>query len=347
MDRVKLANFLIELRKEKALLQNDIAELFMVSPQAVSKWERGESIPDIEILERIAKFYNISIEELLNGERKKEEAKQEQVLDVQNVENKRIKVFNIIFSSIFLGLLIMLSFLPFFEINIGNHHTLTNSLYQLIFVANSAMANVLMLLAFLCFAGATIIDIVAASLKKYNIGLLIVRNFCAFVSLGVFVGVLILYVYHPVTSTASGSILITILNSIYSICLLCFNSHKIEYQNKEQKNNNSSLFIKLAIIFALIMCENFVSYDTNYEMFLLSLLSLLPYIGVSIAMYFAKNKKVLYILSIILNIIIIVVAIIGYDCCYSYQSGYAYISLLSVINLILLITTKSFKAKYQ
>lgn len=42
----------------------------MVTPQAVSKWEKGESIPDIETLEKITKFYDLTVEELLEGERK-------------------------------------------------------------------------------------------------------------------------------------------------------------------------------------------------------------------------------------------------------------------------------------
>ena len=68
MNRPKMANLLIELRKNKDLTQQDVAELFYVSPQAVSKWEKGDSIPDIETLEKLSKFYQISIEEILNGE---------------------------------------------------------------------------------------------------------------------------------------------------------------------------------------------------------------------------------------------------------------------------------------
>ena len=47
MNKEKMASYLVNLRKEKGLLQQDVAEIFMVTPQAVSKWEKGESIPDI------------------------------------------------------------------------------------------------------------------------------------------------------------------------------------------------------------------------------------------------------------------------------------------------------------
>lgn len=77
MNRVKMADFLIELRKEKNLLQQEVAEIFMVTTQAVSKWERGESIPDISILERMSEFYGVTIEEILNGERKELHQKKE------------------------------------------------------------------------------------------------------------------------------------------------------------------------------------------------------------------------------------------------------------------------------
>ncbi len=69
MDKIKIGNFLYELRKEKELTQADVSTICCVSIQAVSKWENGDSIPDVELLQTLAKFYNISIEELLNGEK--------------------------------------------------------------------------------------------------------------------------------------------------------------------------------------------------------------------------------------------------------------------------------------
>lgn len=68
------AKLLVELRKEHNYTQNDIAEICGVSYQAVSKWERGENLPDTMILKELAHLYNISVDELLNGvlEEKKE-----------------------------------------------------------------------------------------------------------------------------------------------------------------------------------------------------------------------------------------------------------------------------------
>ena len=54
------------LRKSKVLTQEELAEKLSVSSQAVSKWETGASSPDISLLPLIARFFNISIDELFN-----------------------------------------------------------------------------------------------------------------------------------------------------------------------------------------------------------------------------------------------------------------------------------------
>lgn len=70
MDIENIGKFLLELRKENSLTQKDIATLCNVSAQAVSKWERGISIPDIELLERLSVLYKLSINELISGEKR-------------------------------------------------------------------------------------------------------------------------------------------------------------------------------------------------------------------------------------------------------------------------------------
>lgn len=71
MNREKMANYLIELRKGKDLSQASLAELMGVTFQAVSKWERSEAIPDITILEQLSKLYGVTIDEIINGEPRK------------------------------------------------------------------------------------------------------------------------------------------------------------------------------------------------------------------------------------------------------------------------------------
>ncbi|QWC00155.1 helix-turn-helix domain-containing protein [Mycoplasmatota bacterium] len=70
MDNQLIGKFLLKLRKEKGLTQKEIAKLCSVSTQAVSKWERGDSVPDIELLNRLSILYSITINEIIDGERK-------------------------------------------------------------------------------------------------------------------------------------------------------------------------------------------------------------------------------------------------------------------------------------
>ena len=73
MDQHKIGVFLKELRKEKNLTQEQFAQQLNVSGRTVSRWETGTNMPDISLLAEIASFYNVSIPEIIDGERKNEE----------------------------------------------------------------------------------------------------------------------------------------------------------------------------------------------------------------------------------------------------------------------------------
>ncbi len=68
MDQEKIGKFIYKLRKEKGLTQKDIAEKLNISDNSVSKWERGINIPDISYLPFLADIFNVTVNELLNGE---------------------------------------------------------------------------------------------------------------------------------------------------------------------------------------------------------------------------------------------------------------------------------------
>lgn len=74
MESEKLGSLIKELRKDKKLTQEEFGSILGVSGKAVSKWERGESIPDILTLKNISKTFNLSLDELL-GERVKKKKK--------------------------------------------------------------------------------------------------------------------------------------------------------------------------------------------------------------------------------------------------------------------------------
>lgn len=77
MDQVKTGSFLKQLRKERNLTQENLAEKLNVSNRTISRWETGSNMPDIGMLVEIADFYDVSIPEIINGERKSENMDQE------------------------------------------------------------------------------------------------------------------------------------------------------------------------------------------------------------------------------------------------------------------------------
>jgi len=77
MEQKKIGNFLKNLRKEKGITQEMLAEKLSVSGRIVSRWETGNNMPDISLLIELAEFYDISIPEIVNGERKNEKMNEE------------------------------------------------------------------------------------------------------------------------------------------------------------------------------------------------------------------------------------------------------------------------------
>jgi len=67
MKENKVAELLVHLRKTYGYTQSDLAEKLDVSFQAVSKWERGENLPDAFTLVELARIYEISVDEILKG----------------------------------------------------------------------------------------------------------------------------------------------------------------------------------------------------------------------------------------------------------------------------------------
>ena len=69
MDCTSVGSFIAELRKEKGLTQAELAERVGVTGGAVSKWERGLCYPDIETVVRLAEVLDLSVGEILAGQR--------------------------------------------------------------------------------------------------------------------------------------------------------------------------------------------------------------------------------------------------------------------------------------
>ena len=96
MDQKKIGSFLKELRKEKGITQEKLAEELNVTGRTVSRWETGANMPDISLLVEISEFFDVSIPEIINGERKSENMNEEvkevvdKLSDYANAEKETI-----------------------------------------------------------------------------------------------------------------------------------------------------------------------------------------------------------------------------------------------------------------
>lgn len=95
MDLQKMGLFLKDLRKEKGLTQEELAEKFYVSSRSISRWERGSNMPDIETLLILADFYGVELVEILNGSRRSEMKNEEREtnIKVSEYEKENNKIF--------------------------------------------------------------------------------------------------------------------------------------------------------------------------------------------------------------------------------------------------------------
>ena len=91
MDLSKIGKLIKEKRKEKSLTQEELASKLSISDKAVSKWERGLSLPDISLLIPLSEILDISLYELLSGEKTKEEKVDDTLKSTINYSNQVIK----------------------------------------------------------------------------------------------------------------------------------------------------------------------------------------------------------------------------------------------------------------
>ena len=124
MDLVKIGRFLQELRKEKGLTQEQLAEQMGVARRTVSRWETGSNMPDLDVLLELSDLYAVGLREILSGERKSEPMEQElketvlQVADYSNEGKARLlrrirgKTLRLLILGLLLALICLWRFWP-------------------------------------------------------------------------------------------------------------------------------------------------------------------------------------------------------------------------------------------
>jgi transcriptional regulator with XRE-family HTH domain len=101
MNQEKIGRFIAELRKEKNMTQQELADKLNITDRAISHWENGRSMPDAGVILDLCKILNINVNELLSAKKIKEEKynerAEESLLEMRReieTQNKRILTLN-------------------------------------------------------------------------------------------------------------------------------------------------------------------------------------------------------------------------------------------------------------
>lgn len=97
MSPSETGRFIAECRKEKNLTQMQLAEKLNITNRAVSKWETGKSMPDVSIMLDLCSILDITVNELLSGERiameNYQEKAEENLMDLQKKKEKAVEAW--------------------------------------------------------------------------------------------------------------------------------------------------------------------------------------------------------------------------------------------------------------
>ena len=144
-----------ELRKNRGLTQEELAEALYVSRTAISKWESGRGYPNIDSLKEISKFFSISIDDLLSGEKLLSIAEKENQFNIRNLCDL---LFGMVDVCAF-----MLILLPLYPNAVDGH------IYSVNLLAYTEIASFYLLLYWTFFVSLIILGVVKILLIKLRI----------------------------------------------------------------------------------------------------------------------------------------------------------------------------------
>lgn len=123
MDPKKTGIIISDARKKLKMTQKDLADKLYISDKAVSKWERGLCFPDISVLIPLTEILNISLYDLLRGEKVNKKEVEETIKNTINYSNgeiKRKKKKYIIISSIIISIIVLVSIISLIFVSKNN-----------------------------------------------------------------------------------------------------------------------------------------------------------------------------------------------------------------------------------
>ena len=142
---------LCELRKNKGLTQEELAEALYVSRTAISKWESGRGYPSIDSLKEISKFFSVSIDELLSGEKIISIAEKENKSNLKNMCSLCFGITDILYLTLII--------LPLYSISAGERICAVN---LFVFIEktlfNQMVFPIMFLLIMLCGAAKAVLS---------------------------------------------------------------------------------------------------------------------------------------------------------------------------------------------
>lgn len=114
-----LSSNLLLLRKNKGITQKDLSEGINVSDKSISRWERGDSVPDLQALKDLAVFYDVSVDYLLSERQDISENKQKYLQKVQRLTKLRqiIITLMLICSVWLVGSFLFVYFMTVYSVN--------------------------------------------------------------------------------------------------------------------------------------------------------------------------------------------------------------------------------------
>ena len=168
MDQEKIGKFIAKCRKQRKMTQAELGEKLGVTEKSISNWENGRNMPDLSLFKPLCNELNITINELLSGEKigmdKYQEKFEENIVNTIDYSTKRINKYSkfISLSLIVFGLFISLSAIMIFpsESSWGSIYSLFGIIVFMIGIArviNVVKWYIKLLLIIMIFVGAMII----------------------------------------------------------------------------------------------------------------------------------------------------------------------------------------------